>query len=505
MRPVAPSAAAKLVCRREVWRPLFSWYECEKVHRTSLGLHLKRCELPPMRIHLIAIGGSAMHNFALALADSGHHVTGSDDQIFEPSRGRLEAAGLLPEREGWHPEGLTSDIDVVILGMHARTDNPELRRANELGLTIQSYPEFLRSATKDKQRLVVAGSHGKTTVTSMVLHACHHAGMSTDIMVGAQLEGFERMVELKPDHDWAVIEGDEYLSSPVDRRPKFLWYAPHVTVVTGISWDHVNVFPTEDVYMDQFRQYLRTVEQGGTVIHCEEDVTLAQIVDEVRLERADIAWVGYRTPQHTPMDRGSEVTFPDGQSIQLSLLGEHNMQNLSAAREACSAMGMSKESFAEALATFKGAARRLEVAHEEPDQGFTVFRDFAHAPSKLAATQAAIAKQFPNREVTAVFELHTFSSLSREFLPQYNGAMDHVSHAIVYFDPAVVKQKRLPDLEVDFVQQAFGRVDLEVITDAQKLEARIQSVPKKDHVLLMMSSGRFGGIDIIPTPRQETS
>lgn len=446
-----------------------------------------------------------MHNFALALSDAGHHVTGSDDQIFEPSRGRLLAAGLLPEQEGWDPERITADLDVVILGMHARTDNPELLRAQELGLTVQSYPEFLRFATENKKRLVVAGSHGKTTVTSMILHALNGAGISTDLMVGAQLEGFDRMVDFDDNHEWAVIEGDEYLSSPVDRRPKFLWYGPHVTVVTGIAWDHVNVFPTEEEYIEQFKLYLRTVQPGGTVVHCEEDALLAEVVAGIQRERPDVHWVGYRTPPHAPTERGSRVQLGESPWMDVALIGAHNMQNLAAARACCLAMGLSPHSFDDHIRDFTGAARRLEVAHEDTPNHFIAFRDFAHAPSKLKATQSSVVGQYPDRKVTAVFELHTFSSLNKSFIPQYQGAMDAVDHAVVYFDPAVVAHKRLPELSEEFVKSSFGRDTLEVITDVAALEERLDAVPRNNHVLLMMSSGRLGGATFNPAPRRVPS
>lgn len=457
-----------------------------------------------MRIHLIAVGGSAMHNFALALAHAGHHVTGSDDQIFEPSRGRLEKAGLLPAEEGWHPSNITPDLDVVILGMHARQDNPELLRAQELELTIQSYPEFLRFATEQKKRMVVAGSHGKTTVTSMVLHALHGAGMKTDLMVGAQLEGFDRMVDLDDRHEWAVIEGDEYLSSPIDRRPKFLWYGPHVTILTGIAWDHVNVFPTEEHYVSQFSAYLRTVQPEGVVVYCEEDAKVCDVVTEVKPERPDINWIPYHTPEHRPTSTGSQVSW-GGDFLDMKLLGAHNMQNLAAARQACHAMGLSHEAFDRNMASFTGAARRLEVAENDDNRAFTAFRDFAHAPSKLRATQASVVGQFPDREVTAVFELHTFSSLNKAFLPQYEAAMDAADKAVVFFDPDVVAHKRLPELDAGFVKGCFGREDLEVVTSVQALEARLADVPSENHVLLLMSSGRFGGANLSPARRPATS
>ena len=467
-------------------------------------LAAERCELPLMRIHLIAVGGSAMHNFALALAHAGHHVTGSDDQIFEPSRGRLEKAGLLPAEEGWHPSNISPDLDVVILGMHARKDNPELLRAQELELTIQSYPEFLRFATGQKKRMVVAGSHGKTTVTSMVLHALHGAGMKTDLMVGAQLEGFDRMVDLDDRHEWAVIEGDEYLSSPIDRRPKFLWYGPHVTILTGIAWDHVNVFPTEEHYVSQFSAYLRTVQPEGVVVYCEEDAKVCDVVTEVKPERPDINWIPYRTPEHRPTPEGSKVSW-GGDFLDMKLLGAHNMQNLAAARQACHVMGLSHEAFDRNMASFTGASRRLEVVENDEDRAFTAFRDFAHAPSKLRATQASVVGQFPERQVTAVFELHTFSSLNKAFLPQYEAAMDAADKAVVFFDPNVVAHKRLPELDAGFVKGCFGREDLEVVTSVQALETRLADVPGENHVLLLMSSGRFGGANLSPARRPATS
>lgn len=458
-----------------------------------------------MRIHLIAIGGSAMHNFALALADAGHVITGSDDQIFEPSRGRLQAAGLLPSEEGWNADKITPDLDVVILGMHAQKENPELKRAQDLGIRIQSYPEFLRFATESKRRLVVAGSHGKTTVTSMILHAMNKSGRRTDLMVGAQIKGFDRMVDLQDNHEWAVIEGDEYLSSPIDSRPKFLWYGPHVTVVTGIAWDHVNVFPTETSYIRQFEMYLATVQMNGIVIHCMEDDTLNTVVSRIKSSRPDIQWVGYATPSHTPTTHGSIVTFEDGTSLSLDLLGAHNMQNLAAARACFRAMGYTTNEFDKHMRDFTGAARRLEIIHEDVARNFVAFRDFAHAPSKLRATQASVVNQFPNRKVTAVFELHTYSSLSKSFIPQYSEAMNEVDHAIVYFDPSVVQHKRLEELSPEFVKVSFARDNLEVFTKTNDLKRRLSKVPSENHVLLMMSSGRFGGVIFNPAPHPATS
>ncbi len=447
-----------------------------------------------MRIHLIAIGGSAMHNFALALSHLGHEITGSDDQIFEPSRGRLLKAGLLPENEGWNESAITSDIDVIILGMHARTDNPELLKSQSLGLNIQSYPEFLYNATRDKKRIVVGGSHGKTTITSMLLHSMNKCDIKTDFMVGAQLEGFDRMLELSNENEYAVIEGDEYLSSPIDRRSKFLHYRPNIAIITGIAWDHINVFTTEESYLDTFRLFIETIEHQGTLVYCNEDEQLKKLISEYSSKRDDIKYIGYATPKSIPGLGTSEIEFADGASLSTPLVGSHNYQNMAGAKEICNAIGMSADVFTSVISDFKGAARRLEVIVESSD--FTAFRDFAHAPSKLKATQAGVVGSFPNREVTAVFELHTFSSLNKDFLPQYKDSMNSVDKAIVYYDPKVVEHKRLPSISPEEVIRAFNRSDLEVITSVEILEKRIKNIPTKDHCVLLMSSGRFGGAEI---------
>lgn len=444
-----------------------------------------------MRIHLIAIGGSAMHNFALALAHSGHNVTGSDDQIFEPSRGRLKEAGLLPSIEGWRPELLSDEIDVVILGMHARTDNPELARAKEMGLDVQSYPEFLYNATQNKLRVVIGGSHGKTTITSMLLHVLNKLGRNTDYMVGAQLEGFDRMLELNDDNDLAIIEGDEYLSSPIDSRSKFLHYKPNIAILTGISWDHINVFPTEESYLETFRKFIKTIENGGSLVYCNEDPQIVSLISESTPLRPDILFIPYSTPSSKPLADSSEITYSDGSTTHTSLVGAHNFQNLAGARAICKALSISPSEFDSAINGFTGAARRLEIVTER--EGYTLFRDFAHAPSKLKATQAGVVGSFPNRKVTAVFELHTFSSLNKEFLPQYKDSMNAVDAAIVYYDPEVVKHKRLPEISIQDVKAAFGRHDLEVITSVEDLEKRLKIIPTENHCVLMMSSGRFGG------------
>jgi UDP-N-acetylmuramate: L-alanyl-gamma-D-glutamyl-meso-diaminopimelate ligase len=453
-------------------------------------------QLYHMRIHLIAIGGSAMHNFALALNHLGHEVSGSDDQIFEPSRSRLEDAGLLPASEGWNPDSITKEIDVVILGMHARKDNPELARARELALSIQSYPEFLFNATKNKKRVVIGGSHGKTTITSMILHVLNKLDRNTDYMVGAQLDGFNRMLELEESNDLAVIEGDEYLSSPIDRRSKFLHYKPHLAMITGIAWDHINVFPTEESYLDTFREFIATMEQGAILVYCNEDTKLIDLIEEAKTTRPDIQFDPYSTPSSIPGNGSSQITYSDGISVNTLLVGAHNFQNLSGARTLCKSLSIDGAEFDIAIQGFTGAARRLEIAIERPEKNFTVYRDFAHAPSKLKATQAGVVGSYPEREVTAVFELHTFSSLNKDFLPQYKGSMNAVDHAVVFFDPEVLKHKRLPSISVQEVIDFFERDDLEVITSVEKLQNRLEKIPNENHCVLMMSSGRFSGVEI---------
>ena len=412
-----------------------------------------------MRIHLIAIGGSAMHNFALALDHLGHKVTGSDDQIFEPSLSRLDDAGLLPDNEGWNPDSITKEIDVVILGMHALKDNPELARAKEIGLSIQSYPEFLFQATENKQRVVIGGSHGKTTITSMILHVLNALGRNADYMVGAQLAGFDRMLKIEESNKLAIIEGDEYLSSPIDSRSKFLHYKPHLAIITGIAWDHINVFPTEESYLDTFRKFIVTMEQGSTMVYCREDPKLIDLIEEAKIERPDIHYMPYNTPKSIPGKGSSEITYSDDTCVNTTLVGAHNFQNLAGARTVCKSLGIDGEEFDHAIQGFTGAARRLEVAADRPEDNFTVYRDFAHAPSKLKATQAGVVGSYPEREVTAVFELHTFSSLNKNFLPQYKGSMDAVNHAVVFYDPDVVKHKRLSAISIQEVIDCFGRED----------------------------------------------
>jgi len=448
-----------------------------------------------MQIHFIAIGGSAMHNLALALHDAGHQVTGSDDQINEPSRSRLALAGLLPVSDGWHPERIKPELDCVILGMHAKAENPELARAQELGLRIQSYPEFLYEINSEKRRLVIGGSHGKTTITSMLMHALRGSRENFNYMVGAQLDGFDRMVELNSPGDWAIFEGDEYLSSPIDRRPKFLWYNPELALLSGIAWDHINVFPTEAHYFHQFELFLQTIQPGGTVIWCEEDSHLAEVVKQC--DRSDLHWIPYSTPRHELMHGGTtRITFQDGCTIETNLVGQHNYQNMAGARALCLAMGLDAAYFDRSIPTFHGAARRLETFLE--GNNFTIYRDFAHAPSKVAATTEAVKGAFPGRQLTAVFELHTFSSLNRDFLPTYANTLQAADEAVVFFSPEVLSHKNLPALETDFVKRCFGgEEEVEIMTDPTQIETFLSRLDLENRTVLLMSSGWFQGADLL--------
>jgi len=439
-----------------------------------------------MRVHLIAIGGSAMHNLALALHDSGHEVTGSDDQIFEPSKSRLKEKGLLPNAEGWDPNRISADLDVVILGMHARKDNPELIKAQELGVAIQSYPEFVYERSKDKLRVVIAGSHGKTTITSMLLHVLRKQSIAFDFLVGAQLEGFTNMVQLS-DAPIIVIEGDEYLTSPIDLRPKFLWYKPHLTCISGIAWDHINVFKTEEDYDRQFQLYLDSVMPDCPIFGCASDEKVVSLLKN----NEDKAVALYR-PEGIEFKNGVFVKTFDGREFVLNLKGSHNIKNLFAARALALELGVGELDFWMSIQDFTGAAKRLQ---EIPSQRYQkVFKDFAHAPSKVRATTAALEEMYAD-ELVAVLELHTFSSLNKEFLPQYQGAFGQAKTKIVFFDPASVAHKKLPKLSASDVKKAFEDPDIKVITDKEELFKLLETLPTSA-VLLMMSSGNWGGVNM---------
>ena len=432
-------------------------------------------------LHFIAIGGAAMHNLALAVASkAGYKVTGSDDEIFDPALTHLREAGLLPDEMGWHPERITRDIDAIILGMHAREDNPELIRARELGLKIYSFPEYLYEQTKDKIRIVVGGSHGKTTTTSMILYVLQRLGIEADYMVGAQIEGFERMVRLSDTAKYAVFEGDEYLTSPLDLRSKFLWYHPHVAILTGIAWDHINVFPTFPQYVDTFRKFVDSFEPNGSFIYYRGDENLQQIAEGARKDITCIPYDAYEG------------------NVPMQVFGRHNMQNLQAAMLACHCIGVAPDDFYREISTFTGASNRLEKICETENS--VAYKDFAHSPSKLKATINAVRERYPEKKLIACMELHTFSSLMADFLPQYKGCMAEADIAYVYFNPKVIEHKRLTPITKEEVRDAFGTKNVEVFTESEALQAavsrQLSAVSAQNVALLMMSSGTFDGIDV---------
>ncbi len=443
-----------------------------------------------MNIHFIAIGGSAMHNLALTLNEKGDTITGSDDDIFEPSRSRLAEKDLLPEAFGWFPEKITKDLDAVILGMHAKADNPELLKAQDLGLNIYSYPEFLYEHSKNKTRVVIGGSHGKTTITSMILHVLDYHDFPVDYMVGAQLEGFDRMVHLTDDNEFMIIEGDEYLSSPIDRRPKFHLYRANIALLSGIAWDHMNVFPTFENYVLQFKIFIDTMVPGGILVYNEEDEEVKKIVKKTE---NTIKKEPYRTPDYA-IENGVVMLDSDEGKIPLQVFGKHNLQNLAGAKLVCQSIGIGEEEFYEAISTFKGASKRLEKLAE--GKSSIIFKDFAHSPSKVKATTNAVKEQFGDKKVLACLELHTYSSLNADFLNLYQNALEAADEAVVFYSPHAVEIKKLKPISKEQIATAFKRDDLIIYTDPIAFKDFLFSRDLTNTALLFMSSGNYGGLDL---------
>lgn len=442
-----------------------------------------------MNVHFIAIGGAAMHNLALALHNKGCQVTGSDDTIFEPSKSRLQAKGLLPETFGWYTEKITNNLDAIVLGMHAKADNPELLKAQDLGLKIYSYPEFLYEQAKYKTRVVIGGSHGKTTITSMILHVMHYHDRDVDYMVGAQLEGFDVMVKLTEENDFMVLEGDEYLSSPIDRRPKFHLYKPNIALLSGIAWDHINVFPTYDNYLEQFSIFVDSIVSGGSINYNEEDPEVKCIVEA---SQNTIRKIPYQTPQYTVQNGQTFLETPEG-PLPIEVFGAHNLNNLAGAKWICQHMGIDEDDFYEAIATFKGASKRLEKIAESSNS--VAYKDFAHSPSKVEATTKAVKEQYENRTLVACLELHTYSSLNAEFLKEYKGALDAADVAVVFYSPHAVEIKKLEKVTHEQIASAFERDDLIIYTNPDDFKNFLFSQEFKNKALLLMSSGNYGGLD----------
>ncbi len=452
-----------------------------------------------MNVHFIAIGGSAMHNLALALHNKGYQITGSDDEIFEPSKSRLAQKGLLPETYGWFPEKINTSLDAIVLGMHAKADNPELLKAQELGLKIYSYPEFLYEQAKDKTRVVIGGSHGKTTITSMILHVMHYHDRDVDYMVGAQLDGFDVMVKLTDHNDFMVLEGDEYLSSPIDRRPKFHLYQPNIALLSGIAWDHINVFPTYENYVEQFSIFVDSIVRGGSISYNEEDEEVKRVVEA---SENTIRKLPYHTPEYT-VDNGQTLLETSEGPLPIEVFGKHNLNNLAGAKWICQHMGIDEDDFYEAISTFKGASKRLEKIAESKTS--VAYKDFAHSPSKVQATTRAVKEQFEDRILVACLELHTYSSLNAEFLKEYKGTLDAADVAVVFYSPHAVEIKRLEEVTHQQIANAFERDDLIIYTNPDAFKTFLFAQEFKNKALLLMSSGNYGSLDFDEVKKLITS
>ena len=443
-----------------------------------------------MKIHFIAIGGSAMHNLAIALKLKGFSITGSDDAINDPSRSRLKKYNLLPQKEGWFSDKITSDIDAVVLGMHAKDDNPELLKAREIGLKIYSYPEFIFNQSKDKIRIVIGGSHGKTSITSLVLHVLSTLNIESDYMVGAQLDGFEVMVKLTDTSKYIVLEGDEYLSSALDLRPKFHLYKPHIALISGIAWDHINVFKTFENYLKQFEIFINSIEKNGTLVYNELDPELKKLVSS---NKSNLNYIPYSIPKHKIIDGISFIDI-NNRLYRLKIFGDHNLQNISGALNICKALGVESEDFYNAITSFNGASNRLELVYKSSET--IIFKDFAHSPSKVKATTEAVHKQFPNRKLISFFELHTYSSLNPLFLEKYRDTLKHSDECYIYYSEKNMRIKRLEPIDSELIIRSFNHSSLTVIDNYEKLNKKIYDLDLSNSVLLMMSSGKFGGLDI---------
>lgn len=456
---------------------------------------LKRFNLPDilqryMNIHFISIGGSVMHQLAIALSKKGYRISGSDDEIFEPAKSNLAKEGLLPSREGWFPNSITPSLDAVILGMHAKEDNPELIRAKALDLPIYSFPEYIFKESKDKKRIVVGGSHGKTTTSAMIMHVLKEVQKKFDYLVGARLEGFEQSVNIT-DAPLIVCEGDEYPASAIERKPKFHFLFPHLAILTGIAWDHINIFPTFNNYLDQFKIFIQKIETDGCLIYNESDPILKELVSTQ--PRDDIRYLPYAVPSHKIVEGETYVTI-EGEEGLLKVFGNHNLLNLNAAWLVCKELGISAASFIKAISTFTGAAKRLELLGR--NKHTVVYRDFAHAPSKVKATIEAVRQQFQQRKLIAVLELHTYSSLNEAFMQEYRGAMDESDEAVVFYSQHALEIKRLPSLPPDAVKRGFQKESLTVFTRRHELEKWLEERDYANAVLLLMSSGNYEGLDV---------
>ena len=451
-----------------------------------------------MRVHFISIGGSVMHQLAIALHRKGYLVTGTDDEIFEPARSNLAAEGLLPAATGWQPDLITSEIDAVILGMHAKNDNPELQKAIALGLKIYSFPEYIFHESLKKKRVVIGGSHGKTTTTSMIMHVLRKLELDFDYLVGARLEGFDQSVKIT-DAPVIICEGDEYPASAIEKKPKFHFLFPHIAVLTGIAWDHINVFPTFEFYLEQFSIFIQKIEAGGVLIYNANDPVLKELV--AANQRKEVRYVPYGVPPHT-ISKGKTSVMIENTYGALRVFGDHNLMNLQAAYLVCKELGIHGRDFLTAIADFTGAAKRLELL--AANESTSVYRDFAHAPSKVKATIEAVKQQYPQRKLVGILELHTYSSLNEAFMQQYRGAMEKADIAVVFYSKHALELKRMPDLPAEKVSAGFGKEGLLVMNNRETLWNWLENQSFENSNLLLMSSGNYDGLDMLTFAKQIT-
>lgn len=443
-----------------------------------------------MKVHFISIGGSIMHNMAIAFRLKGFDVSGSDDEIFEPAKSRLLKSGILPEQAGWFPEKIKPGIDAIILGMHAKDDNPELVKARELGLKIYSFPEFIYQNSLDKKRIVIAGSHGKTTITSMVMHVLARQKFNFDYLVGSQVPGFENSVRISEDAPFIVIEGDEYLSSALDKRPKFLWYKPQLALISGIAWDHVNVFPTWEIYKQQFSDFIDSMEKEAQLVWNSEDKDLAAIVST----KTGIRQIPYSTPAFRIENGRFLIKTNSGKEFMLHIFGSHNLANLEGAKAICMSLGISEDDFYASVVDFRGAGKRLELMFE--NETFKVFRDFAHAPSKVAGTINGIRLQFPKKKIIACLELHTYSSMNSDFIPQYKNSTHQADLVYLFLNEEAAKIKGMKLPQPEEIKTAFNDRSIRVFYDKNQMELSLLEENYFNSILLLMSSGSFDNWEI---------
>ncbi len=442
------------------------------------------------KVHLIAIGGSIMHNLALALDSQGFMLSGSDDQIFEPARTRLKNRGICPEKEGWFSEKINTDLSFVVLGMHAKPDNPELVKALELGVKVYSFPELVAEMYSNSTRIVVAGSHGKTTTTSMMMHVFKALGKQFDYLVGAQLEGFDVMVALDK-KEYSIIEGDEYLSSCLDPRPKFMHYSPQIAIITGIAWDHYNVFPTFDSYKNAFVQLIQSMKEGSLLLWYEGDSDLAELVGEYAQHLKTIA---YKESEFVIQGNKCYLISEEA-CYSLEVFGRHNLQNMNSVIKVCEYLNFNSIDVCTSLSTFKGAAKRMQLLQNNGD--LIIYQDFAHAPSKVKATINALRETYPYHHLHCFLELHTYSSLNKNFLPQYYSTVNECDEITIYFDPKALEIKRMEALDLQFIKDSFGRQNMNVIDNPAELKVQMDIARKGRGLLVFLGSGNWAGMELV--------